>query len=121
MPFTLPALSRRRFLAASLAAGAGLLVRPRYAGAAEAGPHRLALLSDVHIDADRAKADRGVVMFDHLEKAGAEVAALDPMPAAVFINGDCAHLTGAAADYAVLVESLKPLRRRGLPIHLSMG
>lgn len=123
MPITLPPISRRRFLATSLAAGAGVLLRPRFSpGAADgADPHRLALLSDVHIDADRAKVDRGVVMYEHLEKAGAEVAALAPNPAAAFVNGDCAHLTGGADDYAVLVGLLKPLRERGLPVHLSMG
>jgi 3',5'-cyclic AMP phosphodiesterase CpdA len=121
MPITLPPISRRRFLATSLATGAGLLLRPAFLAAAEADPHRLALLSDVHIDADPAAIDRQVVMYDHLKETIAQVGRLEPKPLAAFINGDCAHLLGRPEDYEMLVELLKPLREQGLPIHLSMG
>jgi 3',5'-cyclic AMP phosphodiesterase CpdA len=121
MPITLPPLSRRKFLATSLATGAGLLLRPVYSQAAQADPHRLALLSDVHIDADRAASEWGVVMFEHLHKTVAEVVGLEAKPQSVLINGDCAHMQGRSEDYKVLIELLAPLREAGMPIHLSMG
>jgi hypothetical protein len=123
MPITIPPISRRKFMAGAAAAGAGLLVRSRLSWAAEAAsdPNRLALLSDIHIDADITTVDRGVVMVEHFRKVRGEVLALDPAPAAVFINGDCAHTLGRAQDYRVLLDELDPIRRRGLPVHLTMG
>lgn len=123
MPITLHPISRRRFLKGSLAAGAGLVLAPSLFAADEAStdPHRLALLSDVHIAADRSAHERGVTMYDHLEHVVAEVAKLDPKPAAAFINGDCAYHLGMTADYQTLVSLLQPLRQRGFPLHLEMG
>jgi Icc protein len=121
MPLTLPPLSRRSFLKTTFATGATLLLNPAFARAAEPDPHRLALLSDTHVDANTAAVDRGVVMFDHLKKTVDEIIHLDVKPAAALINGDCAHLQGRAEDYAVFVDLLQPLREAGLPVHLSMG
>lgn len=123
MPITLAPISRRRFLAGAAAAGAAALLAPRDLAAIEtpSDPHRLALLSDIHLDADRTAIDRGVVMFDHFEQVRGEVLALDPKPAAVFINGDCAHLAGRAEDYGVLLDALAPIRQDGFPVHLTMG
>jgi 3',5'-cyclic AMP phosphodiesterase CpdA len=122
MPITLHPVSRRRFLKGSLVAGVGLMGAPSlFAEDVATDPHRLALLSDVHIAADPAAHERGVVMFDHLKQAVAEVVKLDPMPAAAFINGDCAYHTGQVEDYQTLLPLLLPLRDRGLPLHLEMG
>lgn len=122
MPITLHPVSRRRFLKGSLAASVGLLAAPNlFADEVITDPHRLALLSDVHIAADPAAHERGVVMFDHLKQAVAEVVKLDPRPAAAFINGDCAYHTGQVEDYQTLLPLLQPLRDRGLPLHLEMG
>ena len=122
MPITLHPVSRRRFLRGSLAAGVGLLATPSlFAEDVATDPHRLALLSDVHIAADRTAHERGVVMFDHLQQAVAEVIKLDPKPAAAFINGDCAYHNGLVEDYQTLLPLLQPLRERGLPLHLEMG
>jgi len=122
MPITLHPVSRRRFLKCSLVAGVGLMGAPSlFAEDVATDPHRLALLSDVHIAADPAAHERGVVMFDHLKQAVAEVVKLDPMPAAAFINGDCAYHTGQVEDYQTLLPLLLPLRDRGLPLHLEMG
>jgi 3',5'-cyclic-AMP phosphodiesterase len=107
--------SRRRFLAASLAAGAGLLLNGRRAFAApEFDPDRIALLSDIHINADPAKTDRGINMAEHLQKAVGEILELQKgsrLPAAAIVNGDCATLLGL----------LRPLADAGLPIHCGMG
>src|ERR1700679_2147028 len=99
MPITLNPISRRRFLAGSVAAGLGVLL-PHDLIAADAAvdPHRLAFLSDIHIDADETKIDRGVVMYDHLTHVCGEVVALDPKPACAIINGDCAHTHGEITD-----------------------
>jgi len=124
MPITLPPLSRRRFLAGSLAAGAGLLLRHPLLGAADipaADPHRFALLSDLHIAANPAVVARGVNMFNNLKQACGEVLALHPRPAAVIVDGDLAYLKGLPEDYATVVGSLKPLREGGLPVHLTLG
>ena len=121
MPITLPPISRRQFIRSTFAAGAALALPSAGWAAPARDPHRLALLSDVHIAADRTAHERGVVMFDNLEKARAEVLALDAAPSAVFINGDCAYHNGEAADYQTLLGLLQPIRERGLPLHLSMG
>ena len=127
MPIFLPPISRRRFLAGAAgaaAAASGLLCGKALWGADDASaadPHRFALLSDLHIAADRTKFERKVNMVEHLTKVVAEVAALSPRPAACPINGDLAFGTGQAGDYAALLALLKPLREAGLPLHLGLG
>lgn len=122
MPITIHPVSRRRFLQGSLAVGIGLLSDPKlFADDLPTDPHRLALLSDVHVSADPTAHERGVVMYDHLKAVIDQVAALDPKPAAAFINGDCAYHNGLIEDYQTLLPLLQPLRERGLPLHLEMG
>src|SRR5207237_3504765 len=122
MPVYLPPISRRRFLAGSVATAAGLLLADRLLAAhIPIDPHRFALLSDVHVAADRSNVMRKVNMADHLTKAVAEVAALSPRPAAAEINGDLALGTGESGDYATLLELLRPMREAGVPIHLTLG
>lgn len=123
MPITWNPVSRRRFLAGSVAAGLGVLARPEEVAAAGPAfdPHRLALLSDVHIAADPAAHERGVVMYDHLQQVTGELLALDPAPPHAIINGDCAYHTGESEDYATLLKLLQPLREKGLTLHLAMG
>jgi Icc protein len=124
MPYTLPPLSRRRFLQGSLATAAGLALSP-LVGAADASastnPDQLLLLSDVHIAANPELVVRNVRMFDHLKQAVEEVLASDLRPSAGFINGDLAYNTAEPDDYATLIKLLKPLRECGLPLHLGLG
>src|SRR5436190_18018772 len=101
MPFTLPPISRRRFLQGSLAAAAGLALAPAIR-AAENDPDRLLLLSALHIAADRKLNSRNANMFDHLKQAIGEVLASDLHPSACFINGDLAYSTAEPGDYATL-------------------
>ena len=124
MPITLPPLSRRRFLAGSLAAGAGLLLRTPWLGAADGpavDPHRVALLSDLHIAADPAVVAARRQHVQQPEAGLRRSARLDPRPAAVIVDGDLAYLKGLAEDYATVVGSLKPLREAGMPIHMTLG
>jgi len=107
MPIELPPISRRRFLAGSLAAGTGLLAPRRlWADDAPVDPDRFALLSDTH-----------VWEFRDREHSGA----LRPRPAGLIVSGDCAFIEGHTADYQVLAEEVKPIRDAGIPVHLVLG
>jgi 3',5'-cyclic AMP phosphodiesterase CpdA len=123
MPLTLPPISRRRFLAGSLAAGAGLWSGRLWAAAEHRrrDPHRFALLSDTHVAGDRTHVERGTNMADNLRKACAELLKLEPLPAAALVCGDCAFRAGLAEDYTTLIELLGPARAAGLPVHLALG
>jgi Icc protein len=124
MPYTLPPLSRRRFLGGSLSAAAGLVLAPAIGAveqSATGDPDRLLLLSDVHIAANPELIARNANMFDHLKQAIEEVLASKLNPSAGFINGDLAYNTAEPGDYATLIKLLKPLRESGLPLHLGLG
>lgn len=122
MPIEIPPLSRRAFMASSLAAASSLLIPDALHAAGEpVDPHRFALLSDTHIAADLAAVLRGVTMAEHLRKAVADVAALSPRPAAAFINGDLAFGKGLVEDYSALLDVLAPLRRAALPLYVGLG
>jgi 3',5'-cyclic-AMP phosphodiesterase len=115
-------ISRRQFLAGSLAAGAGLVVsRSLRAGAAATDPNRFALLADTHVWEHRDGIHRGVKPAEHLSQAIREIAALDPHPAGAILCGDCVYLEGHAADYATLAELVRPLSTAGIPLHLLPG
>ena len=122
MPISLPPLSRRNFLRGALAAGAGLFLdRNLRAAEGESDPHRFFLISDLHIAADKAKAERGTTMFNNLKQVCTELLAEKTRAAAVLANGDLAYHTGEPGDYANFLELLKPVREAGYPVHLSMG
>lgn len=124
MPYTLPPLSRRRFLQGSFAAAAGLALVPIVQAAEQVtagNPDRLLLLSDVHIAANPELVVRNARMFDHLKQTIEEVLASKLSPAAGFINGDLAYNTAEPGDYATLISLLKPLREAGMPLHLGLG
>jgi 3',5'-cyclic AMP phosphodiesterase CpdA len=122
MPFHLPPLSRRRFLASGLAACAGALTwRDVFGAEGEADADRWALLADTHVAADRERVNRGVKMADHLSRVVKAVADLKPRPAGVLLDGDAAYLKGEPGDYRLLGELLKPLAEAGLPTHLTLG
>lgn len=122
MPIHLPPISRRRFLAGSLAAAAACAL-PRELLAAEKpiDPHSFALLSDSHINKDPAAVSNKANMADNFRQVTGEVLALPQRPATVLINGDLAHLRGEAKDYEVFVDLLKPLREGQVPITLTLG
>lgn len=87
-------------------------------------PHRVALLSDLHISADAEKSERGVIMTDNLRRVVDAVLTPDAsgrLPSCVIVNGDCAHHTGELADYAHLLTLLAPIVDAGVPIHLGVG
>src|SRR5258705_14008414 len=92
MPIHLKPLSRRKFLARSLAGCAGVALSPSLlATARSTDSQSWVLFSDIHLAADRALVARGINMTDHFRQASAEALALPKRPAGVFINGDCAY------------------------------
>ena len=124
VPIHVPPLSRRSFLARGAAAAAALTFgRPLLAAGPKAGvdPDLFALLSDTHVPGDPAATARGVDMTENMARAVAAVAGLDPKPAAVLVNGDCAYLKGLPEDYRNFARLVRPLAEAGLPLHLTMG
>jgi len=122
MPIHLPPISRRRFLSRSLAAGAGLALSPDlFAATRRTDANSWALLSDIHLAANREQLGRGVNMFEHFNTVSAELLALPKRPAGVFINGDCAFNSGETGDYGLLNELLLPIRQDQMPVHLALG
>ena len=124
MPIHLPAISRRKFLAGSLATGIALATRGSlFAADAKRAvdPHRIAFLSDTHIHADPARIAREINMADHLRQTCSEVLKNDALPSRVVINGDFAFSAGESADYVTAVDLLKPIRTAGIPIHVTLG
>jgi hypothetical protein len=115
-------VSRRRFLAGALAAGTGLLTARRLrADQPGTDADRFALLSDIHISADRDRVAHGIKPVEHFLRIRDEILSLRPRPAAVIVSGDCAFNEGLPSDYAVLRELVEPLRQAGLLPHLLMG
>ena len=122
MPIHLPAISRRRFLSRSLAAGAGLALSPNLSAATRrTDANSWALLSDTHLAANREQLGRGVNMFEHFNTVSGELLALPKRTAGVFINGDCAFNSGETGDYGLLTELLLPIRQDQMPVHLALG
>src|SRR5258706_8051190 len=122
MPIHLPPLTRRRFLARSLAGAAGIAFsNSLFAAAKKVDPHFWALFSDIHLAADRELVVRGINMTDHFQKASAELLAVNTRPAGFFVCGDCAYNSGESADYEVVRELLTPIRAGQIPVHLALG
>jgi Icc protein len=120
MPITLPPISRRRFVAGAVAS-ALLTHRAVGADATPADPHRFALLSDIHIDADRTFGKADTKPWETFHQAASEIMALPVRPAAVLINGDLTHHQGNPEDYATVIAALEPLRQAGNTLHITMG
>ncbi len=96
-----------------------LVVRPSFA--ADADPHRVALLSDSHIGAKPEEISRECNMADRLKQVVGEVLKLDPKPGCAVVNGDLAYTTGTAAEYAHFAKLIEPVREAGIPLHLGLG
>jgi len=122
MPIHLRPFSRRKFLARSLVACAGLALKPlTFAAARRTDADSWALLSDIHVAADRGLIARGINMTDHFRQTSEEVLALAKRPSGVFINGDCAYNSGEKGDYSLVAELLAPIRKDGIAVHLALG
>ena len=109
MPVTLRP-TRRSFLQA--AAGAAATAR------AAAPATRWALLSDLHVPADRNTENRGYRPYDNFARVVAEVERWAPDGA--IVSGDLARTEGLAGDYQSLDALLRPLAEK-LPVSLVLG
>lgn len=122
MPVTLPPISRRHFVTGAIASTlAARLAGSAMAAAQKPDPHHFALLSDIHIDANRRFFKEETYPWDNLQQAIGEILALANRPSALLVNGDLACHAGTRADYTTLIQALEPIRKAGLPLHLSMG
>ena len=141
MPIILPPITRRQFIQRSLAFGGTAIMAPHALAAADrkgAGldQSRVALLADTHISADSSQRYPGtkwpgtpvkeedhewVNMADCLTEAAKSVLALNPRPAHLIVNGDCALSNGKEGEYKEFLRLVEPLRAAGITIHVTIG
>ena len=141
MPIILPPIARRQFIKGSLALGGTAITAS--SSLAKAGNHsvrldqnRVALLADTHVSADPnlvypgtkwpgSPVKEGEHESVHIAKSLADVAqsviALNPRPAHLIINGDCALSRGKEAEYKQFFRLVKPIRAAGITIHVTIG
>ncbi len=141
MPITLPPITRREFIKGSLALGGTAIVPFRALNAANSegaglDQNRVALLADTHFSADPDQVYPGkkwpgspvkesehewVNMADCLARAAKEVIALDPLPAHLIVNGDCALSRGTEDEYKQFLRLVEPIRAAGITVHVTIG
>jgi len=121
MPLHVSPVSRRRFLAGTLATAAGCVTLRNGWGAEPRDSDHWALLADTHIAADPDFSARGANMADNLHRVGEQLIARAGTLQGAFINGDCAYNHGEVGDYQTLTRLLEPISAAGLPIHLTLG
>ncbi len=141
MPIILPPVARRQFIKGSLALGGTTFTAS--SSLAKAADHfarldqnRVALLADTHISADPNLSYPGtkwpgspvgedehekVNMAQCLTEAAKSVTALNPRPAHLIVNGDCAMGRGTEAEYKELLRLLEPIRAAGITVHVTIG
>ena len=141
MPIILPPIARRQFIKGSIALGgstftASSLLAKAAGESVRLDPNRVALLADTHISADPNLSYPGtkwpgspVVEDEHervnmaqcLADVAKNVIALNPRPAHLIINGDCAMSRGTEAEYKELLRLLEPVRLAGITVHATIG
>ena len=98
--------------------------------------NRIALLADTHISADpnlsypgtkwpgspvKESEHESVNMADSLTKAVKNVIELEPRPAHLIVNGDCALSRGTDAEYKEFLRLVEPIRAGGITVHVTIG
>ena len=141
MPITLPPINRRNFIKGWLALGSSIITHSdslalRSDLSLGMDPNRVALLADTHISDDPKRSYPGtkwpgspvkeeehewVNMADSLAQSAREVIGLNPRPAKLIINGDCAMSRGTEAEYKELLRLLEPIRAAGITVHITIG
>ena len=137
MPITLEPIYRRNFITGSLIIGGSAWIKS-YALAKPVNfdPNRVALLADTHISDDPKRSYPGtkwpgspvkeeeqewVNMADSIAQSAKEVIALNPRPANLIINGDCALSRGTEAEYKEFLRLIEPIRKAGITVHITIG
>ena len=140
MPITLPPVDRREFIKGSLfLSGAAFSISSRAKAVGESvrlDQNRVALLADTHISDDPKRSYPGtkwpgspvkeeehewVNMADSLVQSAREVIALNPRPANLIINGDCALSRGTEAEYKEFLRLIEPIRKAGITVYITIG
>ena len=141
MPIILPPITRRQFIKRSLAFGGTAIMAPHALAAADrkgAGldQNRVAILADTHISADPTRVYPGtkwpgtpvkedehesVNMAACLADAAKSVLALNPRPAQLIVNGDCALSNGKESEYKEFLRLVEPIRAAGITVHVTIG
>ena len=140
MPITLPPVDRREFIKGSLfLSGAAFSISSPANAVGESvrlDQNRVALLADTHISDDPKRSYPGtkwpgspvkeeehewVNMADSLFQSAREVIALNPRPANLIINGDCALSRGTEAEYKEFLRLIEPIRKAGITVHITIG
>ena len=141
MPIILPPITRRQFFKGSLVLGVASEIMPQGWAARDSKPARLdcnrvALLADTHISANPnlvypgtkwpgSPVDEDEHESVHVAKSLAEAAKsvieLDPLPAHMIINGDCALSNGKVTEYEQFLRLVEPIRDAGITILLTIG
>lgn len=103
---------------------------------AELDQNRVALLADTHISADpdqvypgtkwpgspvKESEHEGVNMAECLAQTAKSVIALNPRPAHLIINGDCALSRGTEDEYKQFLRLVEPIRAAGITVHVTIG
>jgi 3',5'-cyclic-AMP phosphodiesterase len=120
MPTSLPHINRRRFLAGSLAIGAGAFL-PQWLAAAEAkvDPDLFVLMGDTHLMAREEASHRNVKPAEGFRQATAEILSLPTRPSGLIIAGDSAE--GNRGGYDTFREVIKPFQKAGMPLRIAFG
>ena len=140
MPITLPPVDRREFIKGSLfLSGAAFSISSPAKAVGESvrlDQNRVALLADTHISDDPKRSYPGtkwpgspvkeeehewVNMADSLFQSARQVIGLNPRPANLIINGDCALSRGTEAEYKEFLRLIEPVRKAGITVHITIG
>jgi Icc protein len=141
MPIILLPINRRDFIKGSLALGGASIISSSALAVAGSesvrfDQNRVALLADTHVSADpnlsypgtkwpgspvKESEHERVNMAKSLAVAAKSVTALNPLPAHLIINGDCAMSRGTEAEYKELLRLLEPIRVAGITVHVTIG
>ena len=141
MPIILPPITRRQFIKGSLVLGGTAMMGSGASVVADnkrvgLDPNRVALLADTHISADPNRVYPGtkwpgspvgedehesVHMANSLAEAAKSVIALNPRPAHLIVNGDCALSRGTEAEYKEFLRLVEPIRAAGITVHVTIG
>jgi Icc protein len=137
MPITLEPIYRRNFITGSLLlSGSAWIKSHAKAKAFNLDPNRVALLADTHISDDPKRSYPGtkwpgspvkeeehewVNMADSLAQSARQVIGLNPRPANLIINGDCALSRGTDAEYKEFLRFIEPIRKAGITVHITIG
>ncbi len=122
MPITIKPLSRRQFLKYTAAGAVGLIASQLKADSVRPwDPHRFALLSDTHINADPMTIEKECNMSDRFAVAVKQIFVDTLIPCHAFVNGDCAHRTGETGDYEQFLKISSQLSDHGVPVSCALG